>query len=114
VPYPHHPNTPEVRVSAALWPLTARIHTLLNQRNGNGEHELAMRLLKVREEAREAAATYIGATGQNLRKVTAHTHTDVANELCDVIIAAAVALHSFTPHPAAALEVKLHAAARRL
>nr|WP_234365082.1 hypothetical protein [Streptomyces sp. RTd22] len=78
------------------------------------DHETAMRLLKVTEEAGEAAAAYIGMTGQNPRKGTTHSAADVADELCDVIIAAAVALHSFTTHPPAVLGAKLHAAARRL
>ncbi|MEU7302640.1 hypothetical protein [Streptomyces sp. NPDC007206] len=78
------------------------------------DHETAMRLLKVTEEAGEAAAAYIGMTGQNPRKGVTHTCADVADELCDAIIAAAVALHSFTAHPPAVLDAKLHAAARRL
>ncbi|MFK0109311.1 MazG-like family protein [Streptomyces sp. NPDC091217] len=108
-------------MSAVLWPVTCRIVKALNTANGidmfnddAGGHEAAMRLLKVTEEAGEASAAYIGMTGQNPRKGTTHTTADVADELCDVIIAAAVALHCFTVAPAAALEAKLHAAARRL
>ncbi|MGW2832090.1 MazG-like family protein [Streptomyces sp. NPDC001286] len=101
-------------MSAVLWPVTGRIVRTLNAANGTGEHETAMRLMKVVEEAGEASAAYIGMTGQNPRKGTTHTPDDVADELCDVIIAAAVALHSFTPHSPAVLEAKLHAAARRL
>ncbi|MFG2789973.1 MazG-like family protein [Streptomyces sp. NPDC048419] len=101
-------------MSAVLWPVTARITAALNAANGTGQHETAMRLIKVVEEAGEASAAYIGATGQNPRKGTTHTAADVADELCDVIIAAAVALHSFTTHPPAVLDAKLHAAARRL
>ncbi|MEU5429967.1 hypothetical protein AB0H73_30840 [Streptomyces olivoreticuli] len=101
-------------MSAVLWPIAARIAVALNRANGAGEHETAMRLLKVSEEAGEAAAAYIGMTGQNPRKGTTHTPADLADELCDVIIAAAVALHAFTPSPAAVLDAKLHAAARRL
>ncbi|PWI43288.1 MazG-like family protein [Streptomyces sp. ICBB 8177] len=101
-------------MDAVLWPVTARIVATLNATNGTGPHETAMRLLKVTEEAGEASAAYIGMTGQNPRKGTTHTPGDVADELCDVIIAAAVALHAFTPHPAAVLDAKLHAAARRL
>ena len=101
-------------MSAVLWPTTSRIVAALNIANGTGEHETAMRLIKVVEEAGEASAAYIGMTGQNPRKGTTHTRTDVADELCDVIIAAAVALHSFTTHPPAVLNAKLHAAARRL
>ncbi|WP_180686269.1 MazG-like family protein [Streptomyces gossypiisoli] len=101
-------------MSAVLWPVTARIAAALNEVNGTTPHETAMRLMKVTEEAGEAAAAYIGMTGQNPRKGTTHTAADVADELCDVIIAAAVALHSFTTHPPAVLDAKLHAAARRL
>ncbi|MFJ6901855.1 MazG-like family protein [Streptomyces hokutonensis] len=101
-------------MSAVLWPVTARIVTALNDANGMGEHETAMRLMKVVEEAGEASAAYIGMTGQNPRKGVTHTRADVADELCDVIIAATVALHAFTTHPPAVLDAKLHAAARRL
>ncbi|MFF9896161.1 hypothetical protein [Streptomyces longispororuber] len=108
-------------MSAVLWPVTARIVAALNRANGidaSGAdapgHEVAQRLLKVTEEAGEAAAAYSGMTGQNPRKGTTHSRADVADELCDVIIAAAVALHSFTTAPIAVLEAKLHAAARRL
>jgi phosphoribosyl-ATP pyrophosphohydrolase len=101
-------------MSAVLWPVTARIVTALNTANGTGEHETAMRLMKVVEEAGEASAAYIGMTGQNPRKGVTHTRADVADELCDVIIAATVALHAFTAHPPAVLDAKLHAVARRL
>lgn len=101
-------------MSAVLWPVTSRITAALNAVNGSGEHERAMRLLKVSEEAGEAAAAYIGMTGQNPRKGTTHTPADVADELCDVIIAAAVALHAFTTTPHTVLDAKLHTAALRL
>ncbi|MFI5661560.1 MazG-like family protein [Streptomyces sp. NPDC051684] len=101
-------------MSAALWPVVARITVSLDAANGRDEHELAMRLLKVSEEAGEVAAAYIGATGQNPRKGTTHTRGDVMQELADVIIAAAVALHSLTDHAPSVLDAKLHAAARRL
>jgi NTP pyrophosphatase (non-canonical NTP hydrolase) len=101
-------------MSNSLWPVTARIVTALNDANGTSEHEVSMRLLKVMEEAGEATAAYIGTTGQNPRKGTTHTLADVADELCDVIIAATVALHAFTTAPPAVLEAKLHAVARRL
>ncbi|MFF8535375.1 hypothetical protein ACF07B_26095 [Streptomyces sp. NPDC015532] len=101
-------------MNTVLWPVTARIVAALNAANGEGEHERAMRLLKVTEEAGEAAAAYIGAVGQNPRKGTTHTAADVADELCDVIIAAAVALHSFANHPPAVLDLKLLRAAQRL
>ncbi|MFF3711910.1 MazG-like family protein [Streptomyces phaeochromogenes] len=101
-------------MSAALWPVAARITALLDTANGTAEHETAMRVLKVVEEAGEASAAYIGLTGQNPRKGVTHTPRDVADELCDVIIAAAVALHAFSAAPPAVLDAKLHAAAQRL
>jgi hypothetical protein len=58
-----------------------------------------LRVLKVAEEAGEAAAALIGATGQNPRKGRSHTEADVAAELCDVITAAAVALATVVPDP---------------
>ncbi|MEU2333956.1 MazG-like family protein [Streptomyces sp. NPDC013172] len=101
-------------MSAILIPVAARIAAALNTTNGHSEHEMAMRLLKVTEEAGEATAAYIGMTGQNPRKGISHTTADVAEELCDVIIAATVALHSFTATPAADLTAKLDDVARRL
>ncbi|MET9409562.1 hypothetical protein ABZX90_27915 [Streptomyces sp. NPDC002935] len=101
-------------MSAVLWSVTGRIVAALNATNGTGEHESAMRQMKVTEEAGEAAAAYIGTTGQNSRKGTTHTRADVADELCDVIIADAVALHAFTTAAPAVLDAKLHAVARRL
>ncbi|WLW53243.1 MazG-like family protein [Streptomyces sp. YU58] len=101
-------------MSTVLWPVTDRIAGALDTGNGTGEHETAMRLIKVMEEAGEASAAYIGMTGQNPRKGTTHNAADVADELCDVIIAAAVALHAFSAAPAAVLDAKLHTVARRL
>nr|WP_308433690.1 MazG-like family protein [Streptomyces hiroshimensis] len=78
--------------------------------NGTGAHERSMRLLKVTEEAGEAAQAYLGWQGQNPRKGTTHTRGQVATELCDVILAAMVALHDFHDDPAALLT---HIAAAR-
>ena len=58
-----------------------------------------LRVLKVAEEAGEAAAALIGTTGQNPRKGRSHTEADLAAELCDVITAAAVALATVVPDP---------------
>ncbi|WP_267254887.1 NUDIX domain-containing protein [Catenulispora pinisilvae] len=58
-----------------------------------------LRVLKVAEEAGEAAAALIGVTGQNPRKGRSHTEDDLAAELCDVITAAAVALATVVPDP---------------
>ncbi|MEY9887923.1 8-oxo-dGTP pyrophosphatase MutT (NUDIX family) [Catenulispora sp. MAP12-49] len=58
-----------------------------------------LRVLKVAEEAGEAAAALIGTTGQNPRKGRSHTEADLAAELCDVITAASVALATVVPDP---------------
>ena len=60
---------------------------------------IPMRVLKITEEAGEAAAALIGVTGQNPRKGHSHTDADLAAELCDVMITAAVALASVVPDP---------------
>lgn len=60
-----------------------------------------MRLLKISEEYGEATQAYLGMEGQNPRKgFTGETKTDVANELCDVLMATMVALHDYTTDPA--------------
>lgn len=60
-----------------------------------------MRLLKVSEEYGEATQAYLGMEGQNPRKgYTGETKTDVARELCDVLMATMVALHDYTTDPA--------------
>lgn len=55
-----------------------------------------MRVLKLQEEAGEAAAAYIGMTGQNPRKGVTHTQTDLLNELADVAVTALCAMQHFT------------------
>ena len=79
-----------------------------------GELSVAMRLGKVGEEFGEAWAAYIGVMGQNPRKGRTHTPADVADELCDVIVTAAVALHLFASDPAAHLDAKLKKIATRV
>lgn len=97
------------------WERVGQIVARLNEVNGTGEHERAMRLLKILEEAGEAAQAYAGTTGQNPRKGVSHSRSDVADELCDVIVAAMVALHDHTDDPAATFgRVLAHRAARIL
>jgi len=52
--------------------------------------------LKIAKCTGRAASAYIGMTGQNPRKGVTHTAENVADELCDVILAAALALVSVT------------------
>lgn len=68
----------------------------LDARNPRTEHELACRVMKLGEETGEVVAAYIGMTGQNPRKGVTGTVEDVADELCDVIVTAMVALRTFT------------------
>ncbi|WP_063856833.1 MazG-like family protein [Streptomyces cyaneogriseus] len=76
------------------WAPIVRLVGWLDRRNGRDQQEISMRLLKLVEEAGEVAQAYIGTVGQNPRKGVTHTREDVADELCDVIITAMVALVS--------------------
>lgn len=57
------------------------------------------RLMKVSEEYGEAVQAYVGMQGWNKRKGVTHSSSDVADELCDVVITAMVSLHDFTDNP---------------
>jgi hypothetical protein len=59
-----------------------------------------MRILKVTEEVGEVTGPPRSVLGQNPRKGTTHTAEDVADELCDVIVTAMVALGSVVTDPA--------------
>ena len=54
------------------------------------------RVSKICEEAGEAIAALIGATGQNPRKGQTHTMDDVLGELADACITGALAIQHFT------------------
>jgi hypothetical protein len=56
------------------------------------------------EEVGEVSQAWIGVTGQNPRKGVTHTIAAVRDELCDVILTAAVALGSVSDNPAAVLD----------
>lgn len=68
----------------------------LDKANEPSEHEDSMRVLKLVEEAGEAAAAYIGMVGQNPRKGVTHSLDDLIAELADVAIAALCAIQHFT------------------
>ncbi|MBI0299812.1 MazG-like family protein [Streptomyces sp. PRKS01-29] len=101
-------------VNALPWSHVRSIVAHLDARNGADPDEIAMRLLKVTEEAGEVAQAYIGMQGQNPRKGITHTRADVADELCDVILSAMVALHSFEDDPAELLALDAKHKAERL
>ncbi|MCX5209759.1 MazG-like family protein [Kitasatospora sp. NBC_00240] len=85
-----------VREQDGAFATIRRLVDWLDHANGTGEAETAMRLLKLTEEVGEVSQAYIGFVGQNPRKGQTHTRNDVADELCDVIVTALVALHAFT------------------
>ncbi|CAM5556312.1 MULTISPECIES: MazG-like family protein [Streptomyces] len=95
------------------WETIGRLVDWLDRENGRDEHERALRLIKLTEEVGEVGQAYVGLTGQNPRKGVTHTSADVADELCDVIVTAAVALHSFSRDPAATFAAKLDAITAR-
>jgi NTP pyrophosphatase (non-canonical NTP hydrolase) len=66
----------------------------LDDANGRDQANITFRILKVVEEAGEAAAAWIGATGNNPRKGITHTPAEVAAELADVAFTALVAIES--------------------
>jgi hypothetical protein len=81
-------------VSDAIWAAVRDSRGWLDTANGAGEHELTCRILKVTEEAGEAAGAWIGVLGQNPRKGVTHSREDVVAELADVAITALVAIES--------------------
>lgn len=95
------------------WSTILRLVGWLDRENGLAPHEIAMRIMKVTEEAGEVASAYAGWRGQNPRKGTTHNRADVEAELCDVILAAAVALASLNANPDEVLAAKLAKVADR-
>ncbi|MEV4975569.1 MazG-like family protein [Streptomyces scopuliridis] len=95
------------------WQTIRDLVAWIDSNNGRSEHEIAMRIMKITEEAGEVASAYIGMTGQNPRKGVTHTIEDVQDELCDVILTAAVALASLSDDPAGVLNAKITRVAGR-
>lgn len=100
-------------LSTDQWSTIRGLVDWLDSRNGRGDHEIAMRLLKVTEEAGEVAQAYLGVHGQNPRKGITNIVPDVQDELCDVIVTAAVALASLVGNPEDVLTAKLAKIANR-
>ncbi|MEV4351854.1 hypothetical protein AB0J83_45965 [Actinoplanes sp. NPDC049596] len=82
-----------------IFPAVHEARRWLDLTNGTLPLELTCRILKVTEEAGEAAAAWIGLLGQNPRKGVTHTHDDVAAELADVAFTALVAIASLDLDP---------------
>jgi hypothetical protein len=79
-----------------VWDHVARTVAWLDAANGRSLHETAVRVMKIAEEAGEAVAAYIEATGANPRKGVTANADDLTGELCDVVLAALVALATLT------------------
>ncbi|NJP34143.1 hypothetical protein [Micromonospora thermarum] len=97
-----------------LFDIAAHVTARLNAINGTGREETGLRILKVTEEAGEAAAAWIGTLGQNPRKGVTHTTADVAGELADVVLTALVAIASLGHDPEQVLTACLGKVAARL
>lgn len=96
------------------WEAVERATRWLDSHHRPDDTEITMRLLKVTEEAGEAAQAWIGANGRNPRKGITHDREDVAAELADVVVSALVAINSLGLDPAAALAAKARALTTRL
>jgi hypothetical protein len=86
----------EPALYVCVWDHVARYVMWLDAANGRSPHETAARIMKITEEAGEAVAAYFGVTGANPRKGVTATPEDLAGELCDVVLAALVALATVT------------------
>ncbi len=107
-------QTDKARNTPDPWVPIFRLVGWLDRQNGRSQQEISLRLLKLVEESGEVAQAYIGAVGQNPRKGVTHTTADVADELCDVIITAMVALVSVADgNPDDILAAKLDKVAKR-
>jgi NTP pyrophosphatase (non-canonical NTP hydrolase) len=84
---------------AGIWEAIAASRAWLDDHNGDAVPELGLRILKIVEEAGEAAAAWIGTLGQNPRKGITHSRQDVADELGDVAFTALVAAASLGYDP---------------
>jgi NTP pyrophosphatase (non-canonical NTP hydrolase) len=91
------------RADHTIWDAAEAARAWLDASNGTEALELTCRILKVTEEAGEAAQAWIGALGQNPRKGVTHTHEQVAGELADVAFTALVAIASLGFDPRLAM-----------
>ncbi|SCF44055.1 NTP pyrophosphatase, house-cleaning of non-canonical NTPs [Micromonospora matsumotoense] len=81
-------------VDELIWNAARSARAWLDAANGTDQTELTCRILKLTEEAGEAAGAWIGVLGQNPRKGVTHSHEEVAAELADVVFTALVAIES--------------------
>ncbi|WP_250008478.1 MazG-like family protein [Actinoplanes sp. M2I2] len=88
----------------SVWDGVLEARRWLDGVNGTAPLEVTCRILKVTEEAGEAAQAWIGLLGQNPRKGVTHSREEVAAELADVAFTAMVAIASLGIDPRGALE----------
>lgn len=100
-------------ITSDQWSTIRSLVDWLDSKNGRSDAEISLRILKLTEEAGEVAQAWIGVQGQNPRKGVTHTMVDVQDELCDVIVTAAVALASLIGNPGYVLDEKLAMIAAR-
>ncbi|MEU3959809.1 MazG-like family protein [Streptomyces buecherae] len=100
----------------ALWEAARAAVAWLDAANATRDRaeETALRLLKLAEETGEVMNAYTGLTGHNPRKGVTHERADVAAELCDVILTAAVVLYSFSDDPAGTLDAHVRGVTERM
>ena len=96
----------EVSVYKSIWEAISGHQT--------GETGELIRLMKLSEEVGEVMEAYIGYAGANKRKGFSHDVEDVADELCDVVITAMVALHDWVDNPERHLKDKLQTLSARI
>ncbi|MFG2822477.1 MazG-like family protein [Kitasatospora sp. NPDC048365] len=97
-----------------VWQAVAGLNAWLTEGSSRPpEMQRVLQVLKIGEEAGEAAQAVIGALGANPRKGRSHTWDDVSAELCDVIVSAMVALARIDPDPAARFRTHLDAVTER-
>ncbi|GAA2847221.1 hypothetical protein Acy02nite_03530 [Actinoplanes cyaneus] len=94
-----------------IWDEARRWREHLDASNGTGPNELTLRILKITEEAGEAAQAWIGVQGQNPRKGVTHTVDDVVGELADVVFTSLVAIASLGADPRQAVTAVVEKAA---
>ncbi len=117
VPRPAPVTEEEPALYVCVWDHVARTVAWLDAANGRGPHETALRVMKIAEEAGEAVAAHIGTTSANPRKSLTATPDELAGELCDVVLAALIALATVTggtPHAESRLAAHVAAGATRL
>jgi hypothetical protein len=86
----------EPALYVCVWDHVARTVAWLDAANGRGPHETALRVMKLAEETGKAVAAYTGLTGANPREGVTAGADELAGELCDVVLAALIALATVT------------------